>query len=77
MHDQIGGPMFAIAMKNGNGFNLKSILDFSTIAMQQYANFWWNIVVSFIAWLDAPCQGEGIAMFSEKMTVVLGIRWDS
>ena len=31
--------MFAIAMKNGNGFNLKSILDFSTIAMQQYANF--------------------------------------
>ena len=39
MHDQTGGPMFAIAMKNGNGFNLESILGFSTIAMQRYANF--------------------------------------
>lgn len=34
---------------------------FPTIATQHYANFWWSIVVSFIAWLDAPCQGESIA----------------
>ena len=31
--------MFAIAMNNGTGFNLESVLDFSPTAMQHYANF--------------------------------------
>ena len=34
--------------------------------MQHYANFSCNIVVSFIAWLDAPCQGESIAGVFDK-----------